>query len=37
LIPIDARRVATFHASHKLKALIQGETDEDGPMDMVGN
>jgi integration host factor subunit alpha len=37
LIPIDARRVATFHASHKLKALIQGETDEDGTMDMVGN
>jgi integration host factor subunit alpha len=37
LIPIDARRVATFHASHKLKALIQGETDEDGPMDMVGD
>jgi integration host factor subunit alpha len=25
LIPIDARRVATFHASHKLKALIQGD------------
>lgn len=24
-IPIDARRVATFHASHKLKAMIQGE------------
>jgi integration host factor subunit alpha len=23
LIPIDARRVATFHASHKLKELIQ--------------
>ena len=30
LIPIDARRVATFHASHKLKALIQGDpVDED--------
>jgi integration host factor subunit alpha len=29
LIPIDARRVATFHASHKLKALIQGDTDDD--------
>ena len=28
LIPIDARRVATFHASHKLKALIQGEAEE---------
>ncbi len=26
-IPIDARRVATFHASHKLKAMIQGEED----------
>jgi len=25
LIPIEARRVATFHASHKLKAQIQGE------------
>lgn len=25
LIPIDARRVTTFHASHKLKAQIQGE------------
>ena len=24
LIPIDARRVATFHASHKLKEQIQG-------------
>lgn len=23
-IPIDARRVVTFHTSHKLKALIQG-------------
>lgn len=25
LIPIEARRVATFHASNKLKGLIQGE------------
>ena len=25
LIPIEARRVATFHASHKLKAVIQGD------------
>ncbi|MFM8757833.1 integration host factor subunit alpha [Limnohabitans sp.] len=24
LIPIEARRVATFHASHKLKTQIQG-------------
>ncbi len=24
-IPIDARRVATFHASHKLKEKIQGD------------
>jgi integration host factor subunit alpha len=24
-IPIEARRVATFHASHKLKAVIQGD------------
>lgn len=25
-IPIEARRVATFHASHKLKDQIQGDT-----------
>ena len=25
LIPIKARHVVTFHASHKLKALVQGE------------
>jgi integration host factor subunit alpha len=25
-IPIDARNVVTFHASHKLKALVQGDT-----------
>ena len=24
-IPINARNVVTFHASHKLKALVQGE------------
>ena len=24
-IPIEARRVVTFHASHKLKEQIQGE------------
>lgn len=36
LIPIDARRVATFHASHKLKALIQGDTDDVESMEMVG-
>jgi integration host factor subunit alpha len=36
LIPIDARRVATFHASHKLKALIQGDTVEDDGVEMVG-
>jgi len=24
-IPIEARRVVTFHASHKLKAVVQGE------------
>ena len=29
LIPIEARRVATFHASHKLKDAIQGTTDSD--------
>jgi integration host factor subunit alpha len=28
LIPIEARRVTTFHASHKLKAMIQGESHE---------
>ena len=27
LIPIEARRVATFHASHKLKDLIQEPVD----------
>lgn len=25
LISIDARRVVTFHASHKLKSVVQGE------------
>ena len=25
-IPIDARNVVTFHASHKLKSLVQGDT-----------
>jgi integration host factor subunit alpha len=25
-IPIKARNVVTFHASHKLKGLVQGET-----------
>ena len=25
-IPIDARDVVTFHASHKLKAVVQGDT-----------
>ncbi len=30
-IPIDARNVVTFHASHKLKSIVQGDTpiDED--------
>jgi integration host factor subunit alpha len=36
LIPIDARRVATFHASHKLKALIQGDPFEDDGVELVG-
>jgi integration host factor subunit alpha len=36
LIPIEARRVATFHASHKLKSLIQGDTDEDDGVEIVG-
>jgi integration host factor subunit alpha len=26
LIPIQARHVVTFHASHKLKSLVQGDT-----------
>ena len=25
-IPIQARHVVTFHASHKLKAIVQGDT-----------
>ncbi len=25
-IPINARNVVTFHASHKLKGIVQGET-----------
>lgn len=29
-IPIDARNVVTFHASHKLKAIVQGDTPIDG-------
>jgi integration host factor subunit alpha len=29
VIPIRARRVVTFHASHKLKELIQGEAGPD--------
>ena len=36
LIPIDARRVATFHASHKLKALIQGDAADDEGVETVG-
>ena len=29
-IPIGARNVVTFHASHKLKAIVQGETPPPG-------
>jgi integration host factor subunit alpha len=29
-IPIEARNVVTFHASHKLKAIVQGETPPPG-------
>ena len=29
-IPIEARRAVTFHASHKLKELIQGEPSAKG-------
>lgn len=37
-IPIEARRVVTFHASHKLKELLQsnGERDGDGDGDGEG-
>ncbi len=29
-IPIKARNVVTFHASHKLKAIVQGEAPAEG-------
>lgn len=29
-IPIKARNVVTFHASHKLKAIVQGEVPPEG-------
>jgi integration host factor subunit alpha len=29
-IPIKARHVVTFHASHKLKAIVQGEAPAEG-------
>ena len=29
-IPIKARDVVTFHASHKLKSMVQGDTPPDG-------
>jgi integration host factor subunit alpha len=29
-IPIKARQVVTFHASHKLKAIVQGESPAEG-------
>ena len=29
-IPIKARNVVTFHASHKLKAIVQGDTPLEG-------
>ncbi len=29
-IPIEARNVVTFHASHKLKAIVQGDTPIEG-------
>ena len=35
-IPIDARRVATFHASDKLKAFIQGDAVDDEGVETVG-
>ncbi len=32
-IPIKARNVVTFHASHKLKSIVQGESPPDGDFD----
>ncbi len=29
-IPINARNVVTFHASHKLKSVVQGDTPAEG-------
>lgn len=29
-IPIKARHVVTFHASHKLKSIVQGDTPPEG-------
>jgi integration host factor subunit alpha len=29
-IPINARNVVTFHASHKLKSVVQGDTPVEG-------
>ena len=29
-IPIKARNVVTFHASHKLKSMVQGDTPPEG-------
>ena len=29
-IPINARHVVTFHASHKLKSVVQGDTPAEG-------
>ena len=29
-IPIKARHVVTFHASHKLKSIVQGDTPAEG-------
>ena len=33
-IPIESRRVVTFHASHKLKELIQGDLAADETMNI---
>ncbi len=32
-IPIDARNVVTFHASQKLKDMVQGDTPGDGELE----
>jgi integration host factor subunit alpha len=35
-IPITARRVVTFHASQKLKAIVEGDADDDASGEVAG-